>query len=78
MENKYKSVESLIEDAIDDLKRTRTNRISKSERFKSYNSKWNTLFFITNIGTIIAILVTYTNIEASELSIFITNSFSIW
>lgn len=78
MENKYKSVESLIEDAIDDLKRTRTNRISKSERFKSYNSKWNTLFFITNIGTIIAILVTYTNIEASELSIFITNSFSIY
>lgn len=78
MENKYKSTESLIEDAIKDLKRTRSNRISKSERFKSYTSKWNTLFFVTNIGTIIAILITYTKIEASDLSIFITNSFSIW
>ena len=78
MENKYKSTESLIEDAIKDLKRTRSNRISKSERFKSYNSKWNTLFFVTNVGTIIAILITYTKIEASDLSIFITNSFSIY
>ncbi|AYM02185.1 SLATT domain-containing protein [Levilactobacillus brevis] len=72
------SIKAAIKKKADGWKRTRSNRISASERLKGYSSKWNMVTFIFNVEAVLFMVISLKYPILNGIDAVISGFFSLY